>query len=155
MEWLDKSPFERDRDRATWQRWSDIEAVAQKVRQSHPDAVKRAIDYLVEDPRYHGSGYTKELLWRRLAAADVSQKERHRLEGAAIGYLHRRINREFWVMARYMAQLASRAFWDAIRDYVESGEGIIRRRATLLNAYEGGVSAGEKVKRQFRYRRTS
>src|SRR6266496_6066698 len=115
MVWQRKTLAEREQERIVGTRWSDISTITASLRTSDPGAIQRAIDFLEEDPRFHGSGYYKEEIWRRLVHAGVHPKQRRRLESIALRYLDRRVTREFWCMARHMAERGSEAFWDDVR----------------------------------------
>jgi len=145
------SAADREQELAAHTRWADIREVEHLVRRNEPAAIDRAIAFLAEDPRYFGSGYQKEALWRRLARADLSRKQKARLEAAAVDHLHRRITREFTAMARAMTSMGSAAFWDDVRDRLGHEERVVRKRATVLAAYQAGVRAGEAARRQLRY----
>jgi hypothetical protein len=74
-------------------------------------AIQTALDFLDADPVHFRSGDTKEEVWRRLRVTSLTAGDKLRLEGIALRYLERRIEREFWVMGRVMSKLGSDEFW--------------------------------------------
>lgn len=107
-----------------------------------PAAIQLAIDFLDADPRHFRSGYIKEEVWRRIRNAPLIQEDKTRLENIAIKYLDRRISRDFWAMARVMAVIAPKKFWDQVRTVAESEEPPKKSRAQYLLAYEQGAAVG-------------
>ena len=140
----DRTWKERQQEQLVYARWLDISAVAEGIRQGQEPAIDRAISYLVEDPRYHGSGYEKERIWRRLAQATLSKKQLARLQDAALAHLNRRMTREFRAMSHAMALVGAAAFWDDVKRAQGSTDRATSRRATILLAYEGGITAGDR-----------
>jgi hypothetical protein len=94
-------------------------AMLSKVREEHPVALENAVRFLVADPIHFQSGYLKEYLWRWLQHAHLSRHKVSRLEGAALSYLDRRTNREFWDMAKAMHRLATPKFWAKVASLAE------------------------------------
>jgi hypothetical protein len=138
-----RTPDERATERALFLRWADVPDLAAQVRDGQAPAIDRAIAYLLEDPRYHGSGYEKERLWRRLAHPALSGKQLVRLEQAALGHLQRRMTREFRAMARTMARIGTPRFWEQVRVATAAPERSVQRRASILAAYAAGPNAGD------------
>ena len=153
MGWKRRTRAERLEKAVLITRWADIRQVTGAIRLGQPAAIDRAIAFLLEDPRYHGSGYLKEIIWRRLANASLTPKQRARLEEAAVALLDKRVTREFWTMARAHSRTGTAAFWDDVRVALNSPSPAVRRRATALLAYESGVQAGERAKRKLKYGR--
>jgi hypothetical protein len=129
-------------------RWHDIEAAVEELRGSAPGAIERCLRFLEEDPNFHGSGYLKEVIWRRLTHAEVAPRDRRRQEAVALRYLERRMTREFWCMARAMAEWGSAAFWDDVRSVAQTTDRATRRRAETMLAYEHGTAVGEAARHQ-------
>jgi len=123
------------------------------LKRHEPAAIELGIDFLEADPRHFRSGYTKEEVWRRIRNAPLSKKDKARLEEAALQYLDRKISREFWSMARVMASMASKGFWDRVRELATSEMEPKKTRAEYLAAYEQGADAGgrnrQKVYREY------
>jgi hypothetical protein len=132
-------------------RWHDIDLAIEGLRRSETNAIERCLQFLEEDPNFHGSGYVKEAIWKRFMNAEVPPRQLRRLEDVALAYLGRRMTREFWYMARTMAERASYAFWEAVRRETLSADRAVKRRATSLLAYEQGTAAGESVRKDVWY----
>jgi hypothetical protein len=110
-------------------------------------AIETALDFLEADPVHFRSGYTKEEVWKRLRGASLTAGDKLRLEGIALRYVERRIEREFWVMARVMSKLGSNAFWQTAENLAESAEEPIKTRASYLLHYRHGVAPGEQLRK--------
>ena len=82
-----------------------------------------AIAFLEVDPVHFRSGYTKETIWARLKAADLTAKQERRLESVAVAYLHQRMRREFWCMVRYVRHRGSAQFWEVVSKLAEEASG--------------------------------
>jgi hypothetical protein len=93
----------------------------------------------------------KESIWRRFINAEVPPRQLRRLENVGLTYLDRRMTREFWYMARTMAERASYAFWEAVRRETLSADRATKRRAMALLAYEQGMAAGEAMRKDVWY----
>jgi hypothetical protein len=132
-------------------RWHDIDLAIDGLRQSEVNAIERCLQFLEEDPNFHRSGYVKESIWRRFINAEVPPRQLRRLEDVGLGYLDRRMTREFWYMARTMAERASYAFWEAVKRETLSADRATKRRATALLAYEQGMAAGEAMRKEVWY----
>jgi hypothetical protein len=132
-------------------RWHDIDLATEGLRRSEPNAIERCLQFLEEDPNFHRSGYVKEGIWRRFMNAEVPSRQLRRLEDVGLAYLERRMTREFWYMARTMAERASYAFWEAVRRETLTGDRARKRRATALLAYEQGMAAGEAMREKVWY----
>jgi hypothetical protein len=128
-----------------------LTGVQEGLRQSAPGAVERSLQFLEEDPNFHGSGYLKEAIWRRFMHTDAPPRQLRRLEAVALSYVGRRMTREFWYMARTMAERASYAFWEDVRAASQGPDRAQKRRAVTLLAYERGTAAGEAMRKEVWY----
>jgi hypothetical protein len=148
----DRRPTASDPEaEAAASRWYDLDEAIEEVRASVPAAVERALQFLAEDPNFHGSGYLKEAIWRRFMHVDAAPRQLRRLEDVALSYLERRMTREFWYMARTMAERASPAFWDDVRKASQVTDRAKKRRPVALLAYERGTAAGEAMREEVWY----
>jgi hypothetical protein len=111
-------------------------------------AIEIALDFLDADPVHFRSGYTKEEVWRSLRGASLTVSDKLRLEGIALRYVERRIEREFWVMARVMSKLGSGGFWRAVANLVDATEEPMKTRASYLLHYRDGISSGEQLRKK-------
>lgn len=84
--------------------------------------IESAVAFLEEDPYFFRSGYMKEYIWSRLKRANLTSKQRRRVEQAALRYLEKRLRREFWSMARYVRQCGSDCFWRSVEELAGSGQ---------------------------------
>jgi hypothetical protein len=132
-------------------RWHDIDQTIEGLRQNSPAAVEQSLRFLEENPNFHGSGYLKEAIWRRFIHAEVPARQLRRLEDVALAYLERRMTREFWCMARTMADRGSEAFWKDVLRVTQATDRSRKRRATALLAYEKGTAAGESMRKEVWY----
>jgi hypothetical protein len=101
------------------------------------------------DEYSRGSGYDKEYIWHRLKRVEVNGSQRRRLEEIAVRYLHRRMRREFWSMCRFIHRIADDAFRAQVAMLMKSKDQLVRKRASLLQAYFAGLEAGEASHREF------
>src|SRR5262249_7008966 len=99
------------------------------------------------------SGYTKEEVWTRLRKAPLTPADKVRLEQIALRYLTRRVQREFWLMARAMSKLGSEEFWRNAVKLADSADEPTKSRASYLVHYRGGVAAGEAFRKKLRMER--
>jgi hypothetical protein len=98
-----------------------------------------------------GSGYAKEYIWHRLKAVELNGSQRRRLQEIAFRYLHKRMKREFWYMCRFIRRIADDAFRSRVAKLAESKDELVRKRASLLQAYLESPIAGEAAHRNFHY----
>ena len=117
------------------------------------EAIADALDFLDADPMHFRSGYTKEEVWRRLGGAPLTPADKIRLEQIALRYLMRRVEREFWLMARVMSKLGSAEFWNQVVTLADSLEEPTKSRASYLLRYRGGVAVGEAFRKRLRMER--
>lgn len=122
-------------------------AVFERVRQNDPDALEAALRFLVADPYHYRSGYMKEYLWKWLAHRNLSKSAVKRLEQAALGYLDRRISREFWAMCKTMAHIGTTAFWLNVASKVQSREPLEATRAYYLLIHGADLHSGVRIRR--------
>jgi hypothetical protein len=94
--------------------------------------IETAVLFLDVDPYFFRSGYMKEVIWTRLKKFDLSAPQRTRLEAIAIAYLHRRIRRDFWHMARYVRRHGRDEFWRQVVSLQESAIPSVRMKAGWL-----------------------
>jgi hypothetical protein len=118
------------------------------LKEREPVAIQTAIDFLVADPMHFRSGYTKEYVWARLLQCSLLPDDKRRLEGAALGYIRRRIDRTFWSMGRAMSRLASPDFWTAVDAVAKGGNPELATRASYLLVFKEGAAAGGLLRRQ-------
>jgi hypothetical protein len=114
--------------------------------------VENLIRYLDKDEYCGGSGYAKEQAWHRLKAVELNGSQRRRLQEIALRYLHKRMNREFWYMCRFICGIADDAFRTRVAGLAESNDELLRKRASLLNAYLQDRQAGELAHQEFSYK---
>jgi hypothetical protein len=119
-----------------WAELGEVDSALKNVRGGDPSAIERCLTFLEADPRYFRSGYVKESIWRRFMHAPLTDRQRRRLEDVALAYVGRRLTRQYWYMARTMAETGSHAFWREVRRLSEVSERTPARRATMLLAYE-------------------
>ena len=119
-----------------------------KVRDGDPVALELAVRFLEVDPMHFRSGYLKEHLWNWLKRVDISLSVTKRLEGAAVGYLERIANREFWAMAKAMHHIARPGFWAKVAEVAESDQTPRGQRAVSLLAHGADLHAGAMVRRR-------
>jgi hypothetical protein len=91
-----------------------------------------AIAFLEADPWFFRSGYMKQQIWDHLKRASLTSKQERQLEAAAMAYLYRRVEREFWHMARYVRMRGSSAFWDAVTSLAATSAGKLSVKAGWL-----------------------
>src|SRR5436305_9996830 len=91
----------------------------------------------------------KEHLWTFLKKAHLNELQKKRLRNAAIGYLNRRMTRDFWAMAKFVSRIATDDLRNRVRDLTHSSDESIRTRAMLFWAYLQGPQTGAKLRDKF------
>ena len=91
-----------------------------------------AISFLKADPRFFRSGYLKQIIWDRLKRASLSVQQERQIEAVAVEYLHRRVQREFWHMSRYLRMRGSPGFWQGTEALASANTGPASVRAQWL-----------------------
>lgn len=94
--------------------------------------VETAIAFLEVDPYFFRSGYMKQVMWNRLKSIELTTSQSARLEEVAIQYVHGRIRREFWHMARFVRLRASGDFWLRIDELRSAKESSVQIKAEWL-----------------------
>ncbi len=94
--------------------------------------VETAVTFLEVDPYFFRSGYMKQVMWNRLKSIELARSQSARLEEVAIQYVHRRIRREFWHMARFVRLRASEEFWRRIEELRSAKESSMQIKAEWL-----------------------
>jgi hypothetical protein len=107
------------------------------------------ISFLQRDEYRFRSGYAKELAWRLLTRAPLTERQKERLRTIALEYLRRRMQREFWYMCRFICRIADTQFRSRVEELTKSKDKLIGRRALLLNAYLRSPAEGEQRRREF------
>jgi hypothetical protein len=125
----------------------DSTAVLVGLRAADPVAIEAGLRFLEADVRHNDSGYLKEKLWPIFRRIELSRPKRGRLEQAALGYLRRVANREFWPMCRCMARIASAGFWEKVMETArrDDAQGT---RATWLLVHGANLHAGAMLRRR-------
>ena len=108
------------------------------------------IRFLERDDYRRRTGYSKEYGWHLLKRVELTGTQRRRLLEIAQRYLHRRMGREFWYMCRFIHRIADDAFRAQVAMLMKSKDELVRKRASLLQAYFAGPEAGEVSHREFR-----
>ncbi|MCP3929095.1 MAG: hypothetical protein GY705_08345 [Bacteroidetes bacterium] len=117
------------------------------LRTCSKEALDASISFLMADPYYFRSGYIKEFIWRYLPSCQLNDDQRDRIEQSVENYLDRQICREFWYMCRAMNRIASKYFWERIKNTIESSDFKKKQRAKYLYEYRESISTGEKIRR--------
>jgi hypothetical protein len=126
------------------------DAMLARVRKNDPVAIEVALRFLTVDPMHFASGYLKESLWRWLKHLPLSDPAKRRLQDAALGYLQRRMSREFWDMARTMHRIGDAEFWRQVAFAAHDAEEPGRSRAVQLLAHGANLHAGAMLRRRLR-----
>ncbi len=109
-----------------------------------PSIFSAAMQFLEDDPRTMGSGYVKELIWKRIQRYSLSPADIARLEHAALRYLQRPMSREFRCMCLTMCRIATQDFWEKVKSNLYSPNPKTRLNARCLYAYAAGIETGER-----------
>ena len=117
----------------------------------NPRGLETIISFLQRDEYRHRSGYAKEYAWHLLTRAPLTERQKERLRSVALEYLRRRMQREFWYMCRFICRIADTQFRNRVQELTKSKDELIRKRASLLNAYLQSPEKGERVRREFWY----
>jgi hypothetical protein len=112
-------------------------------------AIDASIAFLVADPYYFRSGYTKEYIWRSLPSCPIDDSQMELIEMASMRYLERKTGREFWYMCRAMCRIGRASFWSRVKTATDSLDPEHRQRAELLFEYSKGVHHGQKLRVDF------
>ena len=113
-----------------------------KAREGDAAALKTAIVYLIADPRHFRSGYEKEDIWGWLKRSKLTISQVALLERVALGYLDRRISREFWGMCKAMARIGRAGFWAQVAERARLNGTPEAFRAVFLLSYGASIHAG-------------
>lgn len=105
---------------------------------------ERVLQFLEDDPKTFGSGYSKEMMWRYIRRYDLTDDNKRRLENAALKYLQRRMMPEFKRMCQSMAYIGSPQFWDKVKQNLNSDDPIAQINAYCLYQYANGLRIGEQ-----------
>ncbi|HEX8832982.1 MAG TPA: hypothetical protein VF719_02215, partial [Abditibacteriaceae bacterium] len=87
------------------------------------------IAFLERDSYCHGSGYSKEKIWRLLPRVELTKKQKARLLGVSLQYVHTRMSREFFAMCRFIRGIAPPEFAEKVRNLAECDDEQVARRA--------------------------
>ena len=106
---------------------------------------------LLEDEE-HRPGYAvfKQNIWSNLKKAHLNEQQKRRLRNAAIGYLNRRMARDFWAMAKFIGTIATDELRSRVQELAQTTDNLIRTRALLLAAYLEGPESGAQARQEFR-----
>lgn len=108
---------------------------------------------LLEDEE-HRPGYAvfKQNIWSNLRKAHLNEQQKRRLRNAAIGYLNRRMARDFWAMAKFIGTIATGELRSRVQELAQVTDKLIRTRALLLSAYLEGPESGAQARQEFRHK---
>lgn len=112
-------------------------------------AVDVVIAFLERDDYRRRTGYAKEYAWHLLKGIELTRSQRRRLQEVALRYLHRRMRREFWYMCRFIHRIADVSFRSQVAMLTQSKDALLRKRASLLQAYLVSPDAGEVSHKEF------
>jgi len=116
----------------------------QALKRADSTIYERVLQFLEDDPKTFGSGYSKEMMWRYIRRYDLTDNDKQRLENAALKYLYRRMMPEFKRMCQSMAYIGSLHFWDKVKQYLGSDNPITQINAYCLYQYAHGLYLGER-----------
>lgn len=117
--------------RATEALWEQLHAV-KTVRRVRLDYI---LHYLVDDPYAIGTGYAKEMAWRRLRSIALSRLETEFLRCVALSYVKKRFSREFFSMCQFFANSDDATLRSQLRKTLGQTDCKQRTRAEILDAY--------------------
>lgn len=120
-----------------------------ELRMGNPRNLELIIRFLNVDEYGFRTGYLKERAWRVLKRAQLTEHQKERLRTIALAYLRRRMQREFWYMCRFIYCIADDQFRLRVEQLTVSKDELIRKRASLLNAYLQSPEKGERRRREF------
>ena len=109
------------------------------------------IGFLEKDDYRRRTGYAKEYAWHLLKGIELTASQRRRLQEIALRYLHKRMRREFWYMCRCSHGIADDQFRSQVMILTKSKDVLVRKRASLLQAYFVSLEAGEASHREFHF----
>src|SRR5258708_15222068 len=115
------------------------------LRKGDPAFLDGSIEFLLADVMAFGTGYTKERIWKHITRFQLDSKHIESLQAAALKYLKRPVQREFWYMCRAMSRLATAQFWQEVESTSGSADSETSQRASYLFAYSKGVDFGQQV----------
>lgn len=112
------------------------------------DGIELALLFLEADEITFRSGYHKQIVWDRLKRLPLSADQSARLEEVAIAYLHKRVRREFWHMARFMRLYATASFWQRVVACAAGSELATARKARWLLLVRDGFPVRRWIERE-------
>jgi len=110
----------------------------------HGRGTDALIRLLEKDEYRHRTGYAKEYAWHLLKTTSLNGSQRKGLRAIALRYLHKRMNREFWYMCRFIHSIADDEFRSQVAMLSESKDELVRKRASLLQAYLASPAAARR-----------
>lgn len=113
--------------------------------------LEQIIQILEDEEHKPGFAVFKENLWTHLKKAHLNENQKKRLRNAALGYLHRRMTRDFWAMAKFIFRIATDDLYNRVRDLTSSPDENVRTRSLLLWAYLQGPKIGAMIRNKFKY----
>ena len=113
--------------------------------------LEQIIQILEDEEHKPGFAVFKENLWIHLKKAHLNEHQKKRLRNAAIGYLNRRMTRDFWQMAKFISRIATDELRNRVKDLTHSEDEKVRTRALLLWACLQGTELGARVRYRFKY----
>lgn len=119
-----------------------------QLREGSPPLVEHAIAFLELDPYFFRSGYAKEVIIRCLKRLPLSNHQVQRLQGVVLRALDKWDRVEFRAYCRLAGAVDSPAFYDWIRERLDSPDAGVRRRARCLLDYVDERRRHSKVSQQ-------
>jgi hypothetical protein len=123
----------------------------QELREDNSRSIESIIRFLERDEYRFRSGYLKEYCWHHLKRAQLTESQKHRLRQVALAYLHKRIQREFWYMCRFIWRIADDIFRGQVEHLARSPQPEVSKRASLLKPYLDSPATGERARKKFYY----
>lgn len=99
------------------------------------DARDFTFQYLSVDPVYHGSGYAKEMLVKKLKKCEFSLKEAEVLRILIIRRIQSGGQREFKKFCQLIPKIQTRAFCDEVTDLANAKDASVSSRGKIALRY--------------------
>jgi hypothetical protein len=112
--------------------------------------LEEVLQLLEAEDHKPGLAVFKQTIWDYLKKAHLNEPQKRRLRHAAIGYLHRRMTRDFWAMAKFVSNIATDDLSSRVKELPHTSDEKVRTRAQLLLAYLQGPEIGARARQEFR-----
>ena len=125
-------------------------AFGQQLKTGDIRHIEQIIQLLEDEEHRPGYAVFKQNIWSYLKKAHLNEQQKRRLRNAVLGYLNRRMTRDFWAMAKFIGTIATDELRSRVQELAQGSDRQIRTRALLLSGYLEGPESGAQARQEFR-----